>query len=200
MSTKKRAGCPREHPRLFKTGTIKKGKNSNYIIVESASGAKRWKRQLDYTDIFKTLPLNAWYEIPDFKLNNWDKWMENLTDDQKKSINKIRNSYDILEDLGICVIECINLISKFGFYWGDYPWDYATLLHPDIRTSGKSYIIANIRLDKDLHLDMEYTNVYMQHQNIDICVFSKFIEMYNKTPYGSVSWSNSDDDAICFKF
>lgn len=201
MSTKTRANCPREQPRLFKVGTVKKGKYDNYVIVESASGVKRWKRQLKRSDIFETFALHEWYCIPEVKSTDYDKYAENLTDSLKKSMDKLRNSYSILETLGIRVIECLNPISTHGFYWGDYPWDYAASVYPDLYDACEPCIIIIILIDKNFNVDTRENVIYGHHLYLNNCIYAmnKFTSIYNSTLNGSVSWSNSDEDAIQFK-
>jgi hypothetical protein len=200
MSAKTRANCPREHPRLFKKGTVKKGKYDNYVIVESATGVKRWKRQIQRNDIFLELPLHEWYGIPKITPNDYDKYAKNLTSSLKKSMDKLRNSYSIMEKLGIRVVECLNPISTYGFYWGDYPWDYAVSIHPDIYDTDKPCVVINIHIDENFDIDVEGDIIYVQHLNLSnsIDAMNKFISIYNSTPNGSVSWSNSDEDAVQF--
>lgn len=104
-----------------------------------------------------------------------------------------------MEKLGIRVIECLNPISAHGFYWGDYPWDYAMSVYTDIYNTDNPCII--ILIDKNFNINTSEGVIYGKHLNLNNCIdaMNKFISIYNSTLNGSVSWSNSDEDAIQFK-
>jgi len=110
MSTIRKS--PTQSATLYKVGTKKKGNDGNtWIIVENKNNVKRWqlykkitekkeniiKPTVDVPKIketsYKMISAIDLYDIPKIKKNNWKKWLENLTFEQKKYIDKVRNSY-----------------------------------------------------------------------------------------------------------
>ena len=147
MSTTRKS--PTESATLYKVGTKKIGNDGNkWIIVENKNNVKKWqkykrrikdsfkeekktsvkpiKKRVSKKILLKNVKTTDLYDLPKMKKNNWNKWLENLTSDQKKYIDKVRNSYKSIEkETGIIVIEVILPVSNGGYYFIDYIWDYA---------------------------------------------------------------------------
>jgi len=138
---------------------------------------------------------------------NWKKWMEDLTPEQKRYIEKIRKSYADMEyETGIKVIEVILPKSPQGLYWMDYPLEYARSLYPNLGTNGKAYAMVIFKIDEHKHIEFQglRSSVVVQHTGIKQR-YKKNFEHYIKevTNRASMSdpkltWGLRDSDLIYF--
>ena len=230
MSTLRKS--PTESATLYKVGTKKKGNDGNtWIIVENKNNVKRWQlykktskkledkvtkpKKISLVDVYdepkitepsyKTISAVDLYDIPKIKKNNWKKWLENLTSDQKKYIDKVRNSYKSIEkETGIIVIEVILPLSEGGVYWVDYPSDYARQFYPDMYDDDKAYAMIIFKIDENLHLEFSESKknlIGIQHKGILRAYKKKlfeYIEKFNKEKNGKMIWNGSQNRVIDF--
>lgn len=211
---------PTESATLYKVGTKKIGNDGNtWIIVENKNNVKKWqkyerrikdsfKKEEKKTSIkpikkrvskkisLKNVKTTDLYDLPKIKKNNWAKWLENLTSDQKKYVDKVRNSYKSIEkETGIIVIEVILPVSNGGYYFIDYIWDYAKELYPTILDDDKAYLMVTFKLTQDMHLFLDSKNhITSQHKGI-LRTYKKnlleYIEKFNKEKNGKIKWGGS---------
>ena len=120
--------------------------------------------------------------------------MENLTSNQQKSVNKIRDSYDnIQKETGIIVIEVILPLSFSNIYWIDYVWKYTKSLYPDMMLDDKAYMMIVYKINENLELDKD---ICAQHKGILRTYKKKFLEYIKK--FNNCTWSGKTNDKICF--
>ena len=178
MSTTRKS--PTESATLYKVGPKKIGNDGNkWIIVENKNNVKKWqlynrrikesfkkeeknpsvkpiKKRVSKKISLKNVKTTDLYDLPKIKKNNWNKWLENLTSDQKKYVDKVRNAYKSIEkETDIIVIEVILPVSNGGYYFIDYIWDYAKELHPSIYDDDKAYLMVTFKLTQDMHLFLD---------------------------------------------
>jgi len=225
MSTTRKS--PTESATLYKVGTKKIGNDGNkWIIVENKNNVKKWqkykrrikdsfkeeekktsvkpiKKRVSKKILLKNVKTTDFYDLPKMKKNNWNKWLENLTSDQKKYVDKVRNSYKSIEkETDIIVIEVILPVSNGGYYFIDYIWDYAKELHPSILDDDKAYLMVTFKLTQDMHLFLDSKNhITVQHKGV-LNTYKKnlleYIEKFNKEKNGKIKWNKTQLKAIEF--
>jgi hypothetical protein len=179
-------------PSTKKSSTKKSSKKKSSKKHRVASKQTIKKRPKRFSQKGKYPPF-SFYDLPKIKQNNWIKWLELLNTKQKDFVNKIRNSYTMLQDIDITPIEVILPLSESNMYWIDYPWDYAENMYPDMLEDGKTYLIFIYKLDADLHV----IEIFVQHV-INRKDKEKFIE-FSKKYFGSkMIWSGKNKDSIRF--
>ena len=103
------------------------------------------------------LPIEALYpRKPLIQANNWDKWLEVCSVEEKEYIAKIRNSYSDIEKLHIRVFEVIEPLGYDGYWIEQYPYDYVRQKNPELHDNSVPYVIFAFKVDDALHLNKEF--------------------------------------------
>jgi hypothetical protein len=206
---------PIQSATLYNVGTKKTGNDGNiWIITENKNNVKRWalykkqsKKEEKNDKQVKVKSIIAWSQAepfhskPKIKLNNWTKWLENLTLEQKKGIYKIRDSYDIIQkELGIKVIEVILPIEN-GYYFIDYiyPSIEAAIPEYDIFDTDYTEMVFVYHINNNLNLSDNIIDVY--HRGIKGIYKKKlleFIKNFNKNKDVKCKWNGNPKKAIQF--
>jgi len=230
MSTVSTRKSPTESATLYKIGTKKKGNDGQtWIVVENKNNVKKWqvykrrvrdsyikdlksekktsikpiKKRISKKTSKKNIKVTDFYDIPKIKKKNWKKWEENLSSDQKKFIDKVRNSYKSIEkETGIIVIEVILPLSNGGLYFIDYVWDYTNELYPDMFDGDKAYAMVVFKLTGDMHLLLDSQNIItVQHTGI-LRNYKKnlleYMDKFNKEKNGKIKWKGNQNKVIEF--
>ena len=123
------------------------------------------------------LPMDVLYpNKPEIKSNNWEKWLELCSNEEKELISNIRNSYADIEKLGICIIEVVEPISLDGTWIEQYPYDYVRQKHPELTKLKIPHFIIVYKMDKNLHLDKSRNGIECQIYNLTEGCKKKFAE------------------------
>ena len=102
------------------------------------------------------LPIEVLYpQKPAIQANNWEKWLEYCSVEEKKLIAKVRNAYSDIEKLDIRVFEVIEPLGNDGYWIEQYPYDYIRKTNPELHEYSVPYVIFVFKVDEKLHLNID---------------------------------------------
>jgi len=161
---------------------------------ESKEPMKKSKEPMKVTEM---------YDIPKIKQNNWKKWLEDPSGQNRiqfcrvnKSFEKLVSLKPHLKKIGV-KMEIIGLpISSSGYYFVDWPSDYMREKYPVEWEDDKSaFLMVVIRLDNQ-HLIERNLTINCQHKGIHRDIKKNFIALMTEHFGKQFQWNGSSTKTI----